>query len=468
MGRFEKYRVALNESQREVVDRVAERRFAHGDELPGRVLRPKMVGLDKAQKRELLEDLIASGRLLHSTGDLGDYFELTLLGALASRHADTFADRLDALLGFLHRRFEREPEFRRYEWGELKRDVEVMGAKLEDSDFHRVDSTIVLGGLCRGGGGQPGTDSYGWGAPDMEELEGVGCTQDLLEFRAREVTKVHEAHEARLSPNAHARLVLQVFYELYVERSSKRDWSVGPTDDRFATTRLTASGRRRGFERLKDKKLIEQVRRDGSCKLLPLGVDAVAEPGRIDRLLPVPGSPTVGSDTNGQTIEGNVSDLATNLGFLGEHDAKLRTIIQSTLTELEGALAAGLSKASILLAGSILEGVLVDVLDRRRDLASPFLKKRKFPDEASLEDLLKIAASPDLVGGQRTILSATAIAAGIGLKEHRDLIHPHRQLRDDVEVDPDVAAAMVRLLRLVVRDLAKAADEGVIKAFEEK
>lgn len=168
-----------------------------------------------------------------------------------------------------------------------------------------------------------------------------------------------------------------------------------------------------------------------------------------------------------QPAEIPVSDLRESLGFLS--DGILRDIIERDLAELETAIRNGLNKATLLLCGSILEASLIDVLDRRHDIASSlFLKKRKFPDDASLDDLLGIAGTKDLPGDGLRILTETAVSLGCAVKDHRDLIHPHREVRSGIKVDSDTAKNMIHLLRLVIRDLRIAHEKGVLRLYEDK
>jgi len=161
-----------------------------------------------------------------------------------------------------------------------------------------------------------------------------------------------------------------------------------------------------------------------------------------------------------------VGDLLHHLAFLRDGDTNLAEVIERDIRELEYAQRAKCHKSSLLLAGSILEGVLLAVLDRRRDLAGSLLKRRKFPDEASLADLITIAAdSPFFTDGTK-FLSPTAKALATALTEHRDLIHPQAEIRSGIKVDEVTANGMLHLLRRVVLDLEIAARSGAITKYD--
>jgi hypothetical protein len=262
--------------------------------------------------------------------------------------------------------------------------------------------------------------------------------------------------------------VLNVLHGMY-EQIGHRSWTTTPEDDGFASVGLSPDQIERALERLADRGFAEQVTFSG-WGITAWGVDAAEQSAVVDQMLPLPSAldRTARADAPAPVSEVHVLDLLSSLGFVGDHEPGLREIVEHDLGELERALVDGLPKAAVLLSGSILEAVLVDVLDRRHDLASPYLKKKRFPDDAGLDDLLQIAASADLVGDGRRLLGPSALAMGSALKEHRDLIHPHAQLRKHIAIDRDTARAMASLLRLVVRDLRAAWEDGTISAYEKK
>lgn len=162
-----------------------------------------------------------------------------------------------------------------------------------------------------------------------------------------------------------------------------------------------------------------------------------------------------------------VAELAATLAFVADQD--LTEALRRDLRELEAAAGNGLWKCSLLLCGSIVEAALIDVLDRRRDLATPYLKKgRKFPEDASLHDLIAMAGDDELIGGGNRLLSDTAVGFAKTITEHRDLIHPHAEVSGHIRVDKETAESMLHLLKLVVRDLADANDRGIITLYENK
>jgi hypothetical protein len=114
------------------------------------------------------------------------------------------------------------------------------------------------------------------------------------------------------------------------------------------------------------------------------------------------GSPeVVGQGTLARTAVDSTTGISTlaelsKIEDLVENE-QIREIVSRDIGELAEAIRFDLPKSILLLAGSILEGILVDVLDRNRGVASSFMKKRRFPEDASLQDLVAIAGDPSSI-----------------------------------------------------------------------
>lgn len=286
-----------------------------------------------------------------------------------------------------------------------------------------------------------------------EGLErGARAARSVLEAALHEIGHWSEEapDESAFELNEAARRVLRVFHHYY-EQEGDRRWAIAARHASLDQTGLDPHQRKRAFSRLVERRLIEPYTAGGNHRLTETGALAADQPEILDELLPLRRATT------------NEHEPATGavpcIDFI--EDASMDAIVKSDLRELDGALRHRLHKSAVLLCGSILEAVLIDVLDRRRDLASSYLKKKKFPDDASLDDLL-------LVAGNEGLVSETARQVGVAVKDHRDLIHPHRQARERVAVDGDTAQAMLVLLRLVVRDLRRAHEDGRVKTYVDK
>jgi hypothetical protein len=139
--------------------------------------------------------------------------------------------------------------------------------------------------------------------------------------------------------------------------------------------------------------------------------------------------------------------------------ADLRRVVEADLRELEVLRQAGAAKALFILAGSLVEGVLVDVLGRREDLAQSILKKGKWPNDAGLAGLIEGAARFGLV--QPTVKGLLEV-----LKDYRDLVHPVRMSTTKLRARQDTAELVLQAVRVVLADLEEARVKGTLTAYE--
>ncbi len=151
-------------------------------------------------------------------------------------------------------------------------------------------------------------------------------------------------------------------------------------------------------------------------------------------------------------------------------DPQIRNILVRDTAEVQGARKAKLHKCVLLLCGSILEGVLVSILSKRGDLAqAPFVRLRKnksFPEDASLPDLLVLSLSPltpdlpPLLGqGFKQLLQPVI--------DHRDLIHPHREIRmKELKITEHSAELLYNFLCVVLHELTEATKGGWMTKYE--
>lgn len=176
-------------------------------------------------------------------------------------------------------------------------------------------------------------------------------------------------------------------------------------------------------------------------------------PDALDEILPV------GPRTAAAAALRAAPDRVGDLEFDFMDSAELRAIVERDVRELRAADGHELHKCTAILAGSIVEGLLVDLLNRKPDLAQGCTKKpQDWPDKASLGELVKFARKMNLV-------EATAETMVLKLTDFRDIVHPDRERRHGTQVDGATAAALIALLRLVVRDLIAAEEDGRIAAY---
>jgi hypothetical protein len=162
------------------------------------------------------------------------------------------------------------------------------------------------------------------------------------------------------------------------------------------------------------------------------------------------------------------ANLVSQVGFM--RDPRLLAIVRRDIADLGQAAISGLHKPALLLCGSIMEAVLVDVLDRNPAVAQSFMKNGKgWPDDASLPVLISIseAIKVRVATTEKHILSKSAAGMVDCIKDHRDLVHPRAEVRDSMKVDAATVEGMVAMLKLVIRDLDQANASGALKAYED-
>jgi hypothetical protein len=149
-----------------------------------------------------------------------------------------------------------------------------------------------------------------------------------------------------------------------------------------------------------------------------------------------------------------------NLGFIT--DAKTRESISSEIGSVESAVRNGEWKAATILAGSVIEALLLwrlrqftedevtDAVDRC--LAARALKHRppKWPDllKWTLPEMIEISA-------ELNVLRPNTVTEARQSKDFRNLIHPGRVLASDTECNRGTAFSAVAALDFVVTDLAR-------------
>jgi hypothetical protein len=268
-------------------------------------------------------------------------------------------------------------------------------------------------------------------------------------------------------PYEAARKVLQILHDIFLEHGHQ-SWSISPSkdgQDNFASVGLDEAGARKILRMLATKHLVKYVGQNAFV-ITDYGISACDHVSTLDHELPV-GSPSAETDAQESRATGVDLHGLDNIEALIESD-EIRDIVVRDLIELQAAIRFGLAKCTLLLGGTILEAVLVDVLDRNRALASSYMKKRRFPEEASLPDLIAIAGDAALLDAPGHLLTPTSVAIATAVTDHRDLIHPHAEARGRIRIDDATSRAVVHLLNVVVRDLVEAKKRGDIDAYVRK
>ena len=142
-----------------------------------------------------------------------------------------------------------------------------------------------------------------------------------------------------------------------------------------------------------------------------------------------------------------------DFSFIG--DDALQAMIERDKEELDNSLKSGLWKATLLLAGSIIEAILVDyflnfppnedVLSVFEEAAFKRYKGRKV-EELDLVALIKLAVKDNLIAEENSQLSTV-------IKNYRNLIHPGRELRKKEKVNEHTATVAKSLVEIVISEI---------------
>lgn len=201
----------LTEDQQRALDAVAERVLTRAQDhwIQGRWLRRAMGSGDKESKIATLTSLVP----LYLQGVRAypeDAYRLTFAGVMHSKFRDQFDTYARAVLRYIKRRFDEDPEFENYTWEELKAGVSIGGAPITNQDFPMVNAAISMCRLLRGATTQCGPDfkevraKYGAPIDVIEELDGVETAADLLQLwqsiDEREARKAPQAPPAQAPP----------------------------------------------------------------------------------------------------------------------------------------------------------------------------------------------------------------------------------------------------------------------------
>lgn len=133
--------------------------------------------------------------------------------------------------------------------------------------------------------------------------------------------------------------------------------------------------------------------------------------------------------------------------FVG--DPEIRKILVRDYVEIQRALVSNCWKSVIILAGSAIEAILLDLLERDPTKAKASTKAPKEPDlkKWDLADLIKVSVDLKSVTDGVEKLSDP-------IREYRNLIHPGNEIRRKLKFDAGEARIAFEVLGIVCRDLS--------------
>jgi len=170
---------------------------------------------------------------------------------------------------------------------------------------------------------------------------------------------------------------------------------------------------------------------------------------------------------------GALATLLGRLGAKGALTAQFTLLLERDGREVELCLQHGAYKGALILSGSILEGVLVGVLSQntvaeREFQLLPGKQRKPFPKDASLPDLLRLARSSKLKTGLDPLLGDVQEVLGKLVNAHRDLVHPHAEIRDEqLPINEYTAAVAYANLCALLDGVATKIEAGWLDNYRE-
>jgi hypothetical protein len=134
-------------------------------------------------------------------------------------------------------------------------------------------------------------------------------------------------------------------------------------------------------------------------------------------------------------------------------DTDLRHSLRNDLSAINRAMTNSEWKAATVLAGSVVESLLLWKIDRdhAKAMATNYLKgkTRRTIDRWDLHDYIEVAKELQLIDERTAILASLA-------KDFRNLIHPGRSIRLGAICNRGTALSAVGAVELVIEDLSQA------------
>jgi hypothetical protein len=142
-------------------------------------------------------------------------------------------------------------------------------------------------------------------------------------------------------------------------------------------------------------------------------------------------------------------------GFNFVVDTELRRLLESDYRELEGAREVHAWKACVILAGSLVEGMLLDAVRQDPTSVQSLLKRYKslepVPTAWKLDDIVRTAK-------ETGIIRSSSAALGDVVRVFRNVVHPARQMAEKMPATKELAESArstMHLLRMELSDRAK-------------
>lgn len=148
--------------------------------------------------------------------------------------------------------------------------------------------------------------------------------------------------------------------------------------------------------------------------------------------------------------ENEIPPITEKRDFPFISDNELRKILERDYLEIQRAFIAQCWKSVIIMCGSAIEAILLDLLKQDEEKAK---SSQKAPEEKNLEkwslnNLIGVAIDLELVTEGIFKLSHS-------VREYRNIIHPGNEIRNKIEFGKEEARISIEVLNILHRDLLK-------------
>lgn len=140
-------------------------------------------------------------------------------------------------------------------------------------------------------------------------------------------------------------------------------------------------------------------------------------------------------------------------------DPALRKILTDDFVEAQRAFAVGAFKASAILAGGLIEGMLLDTLRKPEIVTRDKYQSAvaKFPKVGNEINWDKVSLSHLLAAARELGLIDEAAGRMVeGARDFRDTVHPNAELRQGIRAKLEEAELLLALTKLIYRQLSEA------------
>lgn len=149
-----------------------------------------------------------------------------------------------------------------------------------------------------------------------------------------------------------------------------------------------------------------------------------------------------------ETEESEITPITEKRNFPFISDNELRKILERDYSEIQRAFVTQSWKSVIIMCGSALEAILLDLLKQDEEKAK---SSQKAPEEKNLEkwslnDLIEVAIDLKLVTEGIAKLSHP-------VREYRNIIHPGNEIRNKIDFGKEEARIAIEILNILHRDL---------------